>query len=110
MKLWLLQAMEDPKFTAAAVAEVEEEERQLQLALEETALQQLNPRRMRRSLDISSMPAGWSRNSTRFSSVGGYSSLMEPPVRSASRLPCFIDEDSPPEEAGSLYDEVYYNR
>lgn len=102
--------MEDPKITAAAVAEVEEEERQLQLALEATAFQQLNPRRMRRSLDITSMPAGWSRNSTRFSSVGGYSSLMEPAIRSASRLPSFIDEDSPPEETTSIFDEVYYNR
>lgn len=102
--------MEDPKITAAAVAEVEEQERQLELALEATAFQQLNPRRMRRSLDISSIPGGWSRNSTRFSSVGGYSSLMEPPIRSVSRLPSFVDEDSPPDEAGSLYDEVYYNR
>ncbi|KAJ8974569.1 hypothetical protein NQ317_018082 [Molorchus minor] len=103
------KAMEDPNFTAAAVAEVEEEERQLQLALEVTAYQQLNPRRSRRSLDTSSMPPGWSRPSTRFSSIGGYSSLLEPPTRPHSRLPCFIDEDSPPEEAGSLYDDVYYN-
>ncbi|KAJ8951764.1 hypothetical protein NQ318_012615 [Aromia moschata] len=66
------KAMEDPNFTAAAVAEVEEEERQLQLALEATACQQLNPRRSRRSLDTSSVtPPGWSRHSTRFSSVGG---------------------------------------
>ncbi|KAJ8954107.1 hypothetical protein NQ314_007157 [Rhamnusium bicolor] len=104
------KAMEDPNFTAAAVAEVEEEERQLQLVLEATAYQQLNPRRSRRSLDTSSMPPGWSKNSTRFSSVGGYSSLLEPPTRPHSRLPCFIDEDSPPEDAGSLYEDVYYNR
>ncbi|XP_023030112.2 uncharacterized protein [Leptinotarsa decemlineata] len=103
------KAMEDPKFTAAAIAEVEAEERQLQLALEVTAYQQLNPRKSRRSLDISSMPVGWSRNSMRFSSVGGYSSLLDPPTRPHSRLPSFIDEDSPPEEAGSLYEDVYYN-
>ncbi|KAJ8922816.1 hypothetical protein NQ315_007851, partial [Exocentrus adspersus] len=103
------KAMEDPNFTAAAVAEVEEEERQLQLALEATAYHQLNPRRTRRSLDTTSMPLGWSRPSTRFSSVGGYSSLLEPPTRPHSRLPCFVDEDSLPEDTGSLYEDVYYN-
>ncbi|XP_063923252.1 uncharacterized protein LOC135137501 [Zophobas morio] len=103
------KALEDPDFTAAAVAEVEEEERQLAAVLEATAYQQLNPRKGRRSLDTSSIPPGWIKTTTRFSSVGGYSSLMEPPTRTHSRLPCFIDEDSPPEEDRSLYDDVYYN-
>ncbi|KAG5877897.1 hypothetical protein JTB14_009646 [Gonioctena quinquepunctata] len=103
------KAMEDPKITAAAIAEVEAEERQMQLALEATAYHQLNPRKSRRSLDVASMPAGWSRNSMRFSSVGGYSSLLDPPTRLHSRLPSFIDEDSPLEEADSLYEDVYYN-
>lgn len=42
--------------------------------------------------------------------MGGYSSLLEPPTRPHSRLPCFIDEDSLPEDTGSLYEDVYYNR
>ncbi|CAH0560739.1 unnamed protein product [Brassicogethes aeneus] len=103
------KALEDPDFTAAAVAEVEEEERQLQAVLEQTAYEELNPRRSRRSLDTSSMPPGWIRNSKRFSSVGGYSSLLEPPTRMSSRLPSFIDEDSPPEDDKSFYDEVSFN-
>ncbi|RZC41261.1 hypothetical protein BDFB_012023 [Asbolus verrucosus] len=103
------KALEDPDFTAAAVAEVEEEERQLAAVLEATAYQQLNPKKARRSLDTSSMPPGWIKTTARFSSVGGYSSLMEPPTRTHSRLPCFIDEDSPPEEDRSIYDEVYYD-
>ncbi|XP_049825605.1 uncharacterized protein LOC109598391 isoform X2 [Aethina tumida] len=98
------KALEDPEFTAAAVAEVEEEDRQLQAVLNQTAYEELNPRRSRRSLDTNSMPPGWIRNTKRFSSVGGYSSLMEPPTRALPRLPCFIDEDSPPE-----YDDVSYN-
>lgn len=103
------KALEDPNFTAAAVAEVEEEERQIQLALEATAYQQLNPRRSsRKSLDISSGSHGH-RTSTRFSSVGGYSSLLEAPIRVSPRLPSFIDEDSPPEDGASLYEDVYYN-
>lgn len=103
------KALEDPNFTAAAVAEVEEEERQIQLALEATAYQQLNPRRSsRKSLDISSGSHGH-RTSTRFSSIGGYSSLLEAPVRASPRLPSFIDEDSPPEDGASLYEDVYYN-
>lgn len=67
------KALEDPNFTAAAVAEVEEEERQIQLALEATALEQLNPnprRSSRKSLDISSGFHG-RRASRRFSSVAG---------------------------------------
>ncbi|XP_044255766.1 uncharacterized protein LOC123005833 [Tribolium madens] len=103
------RALEDPDFTAAAVAEVEEEERQLAAVLEATAYQQLNSRKGRRSLDTSSIPPGWIKSTARFSSVGGYSSLMEPPTRTHSRLPCFIDEDSPPEEDQSLYDDVCYN-
>ncbi|XP_060531130.1 uncharacterized protein LOC132704856 [Cylas formicarius] len=103
------KALEDPNFTAAAVAEVEEEERQIQLAMEDIVYQQLNPRRSsRRSLETSSAPHGFSRSS-RFSSIGGYSSLLEPPIRVSPRLPCFIDEDSPPEDGTSIYDEVYYN-
>lgn len=100
------KALEDPNLAAAAVAEAEEEERQIAAALEATAYEQLNPRRTRRSLDNTS-PAGWIRNTTRFSSVGGYSSLLEPPTRTHSRLPCSIDEDSPPE-----YDDLYsyYNQ
>ncbi|KAJ3631164.1 hypothetical protein MTP99_012308 [Tenebrio molitor] len=103
------KALEDPDFTAAAVAEVEEEDRQLVAVLEATAYQQLNSRKGRRSLDTSSVPPGWIKTTARFSSIGGYSSLMEPPTRTHSRLPCFVDEDSPPEEDRSLYDDVYYN-
>ncbi|KAF7272038.1 hypothetical protein GWI33_015154 [Rhynchophorus ferrugineus] len=103
------KALEDPTFTAAAVAEAEEEERQIQLALEATAYQQLNPRRAsRKSLDISNGSHSH-RGSARFSSVGGYSSLLEPPVRTSPRLPCFVDEDSPQEDNASLYEDVYYN-
>lgn len=103
--------MEDPKITAAAVAEVEEEERQLQLVLEATAYHQLNPRRTRHSLDIN---GSWSRPSTRFSSIGGYSGLMAPPTR-LSGMGCSFGEDEEEEEedeeeAGSLYEDVYYNR
>ncbi|XP_066245330.1 uncharacterized protein [Euwallacea similis] len=107
------KALEDPNFTAAAVAEVEEEERQIQLALEATALEQLNPtprRSSRKSLDISSGFHG-RRSSRRFSSVGGYSSLLlEQPSKTSPRLmPSFVDEDSPPEDGASLYEDVYYN-
>ncbi|KAL1506297.1 hypothetical protein ABEB36_005688 [Hypothenemus hampei] len=105
------KALEDPNFTAAAVAEVEEEERQLQLALEATAYEQLNlnPRRSsRKSLDISSGSHG-RRSSRRFSSVGAYNSLIEPSNKPSPRLPSFVDEDSPPEDNASLYDDVYYN-
>lgn len=100
------KALEDPKLAAQAVADAEEEERQIAAALEATAYEQLNPRRVRRSLDNTS-PTGWIKSTTRFSSVGGYSSLLEPPTRTHSRLPCSIDEDSPPE-----YDDLYtyYNR
>lgn len=106
------RALEDPKLTAAAVAEVEEEERQIAAALEATAYQELNPRRARRSLDISNVSAGWIRSTTRFSSVGGYSSLMDPPTRTPSRLPCFIDEDSSPEEDKFSCEDLstFYNR
>lgn len=105
------KALEDPNLQAAAVAEAEEEERQIAAALEATAYQQLNPRKTRRSLDNSCSPAGWVRSTTRFSSVGGYSSLLEPPTRTHSKLPCSIDEDSPPEDK-SLHDDLsaYYNR
>ncbi|XP_030766883.1 uncharacterized protein LOC115890720, partial [Sitophilus oryzae] len=103
------KALEDPNFTAAAVAEAEEEERQIQLALEATAYQELNPRRSsRKSLDISNGSHAH-RGSRRFSSVGGYSSLLEGPIRASPRLPCFVDEDSPPEDNNSLYEDVYYN-
>lgn len=106
------KALEDPNLAAQAVADVEEEERQIAAALEATALEELNPRRGRRSLDTpSSIPPGWIRNTARFSSIGGYSSLLEPPVRGCSNLPCSIDEDSPPEDR-SLYEDLstYYDR
>lgn len=106
------KALEDPNLAAAAVAEVEEEERQIQAAFEATAYQELNPRKTRRSLDTSgSITGGWTRNSTRFSSIGGYSSLVEPPIRTHSHLPCSIDEDSPPEDS-CLYDDLsmFYDR
>ncbi|XP_017775916.1 PREDICTED: uncharacterized protein LOC108562174 isoform X2 [Nicrophorus vespilloides] len=89
------KALEDPKLAAAAVAEAEEEERQMAAAYEATVYEQLNPptRRTRRSLDT----------------VGGYSSLMEPPTR-ITRLHYSIDEDSPIDD--KLYDDLYacYNR
>ncbi|CAG9765477.1 unnamed protein product [Ceutorhynchus assimilis] len=99
------KALEDPNFTAAAVAEVEEEERQIQLALEANAYEQLNPRRSsRKSLDYSSV-SGRRSSTRRFSTIAAYSSLIEP----KSRLPSFVDnEDSPPEDGASLYDDVYY--
>ncbi|ENN82075.1 hypothetical protein YQE_01547, partial [Dendroctonus ponderosae] len=114
------KALEDPNFTAAAVAEVEEEERQIQLALEANAYEQLNPnprRSSRKSLDMS-MGSQARRTSRRFSSVAGnfenlasgYSSLIEPSLKASLRLPCFIDEDSLPEDGASIYDEVYFNR
>uniref|UniRef100_A0AAR5P9Z8 Uncharacterized protein n=1 Tax=Dendroctonus ponderosae TaxID=77166 RepID=A0AAR5P9Z8_DENPD len=105
------KALEDPNFTAAAVAEVEEEERQIQLALEANAYEQLNPnprRSSRKSLDMS-MGSQARRTSRRFSSVAGYSSLIEPSLKASLRLPCFIDEDSLPEDGASIYDEVYFN-
>ncbi|XP_050498273.1 uncharacterized protein LOC114329730 [Diabrotica virgifera virgifera] len=105
------KAMEDPDFTAAAIAEVlkneEEEERQLQMALEATVHHQLNPRRIRRSLDTASMPSNWDRYTPRFSSFAGGSGMMNPPTRQNCKLPMFTDDD--PEEIGSLYDEIYYN-
>lgn len=105
------KALEDPDFTAAAVAEVEEEEeRQLAAVLEASAYHQLNQRKTRRSLDISSMPLNWSRQNRRFSSLGGYSSLMEPPTQTHSHLPSFIDEDLAGAEESNFYDDVYYNR
>lgn len=91
---------------------MEEEERQIAAALEATAYQELNPRRARRSLDTSSVSPGWIRSTTRFSSIAGYSSLMEPPTRAQPRLPCFIDEDSSPEgDRFSCEDiSIFYNR
>lgn len=104
------KALADPNLAAAAVAQAEEEEhREIQAAIEATVLQQINPRTGRRSLDISNSPAGWVRSTRRFSSVGGYSSLTDPPARTHSRLPCFIDEDSPPDE-DELEDLSTYNR
>lgn len=41
--------------------------------------------------------------------VLGYSSLLESSSKVSPRLPCFIDEDSPPEDGASLYEDVYYN-
>lgn len=40
--------------------------------------------------------------------LSGYSSLLEG-SKANPRLPCFIDEDSPPEDGASLYEDVYYN-
>ncbi|XP_050298694.1 uncharacterized protein LOC126737727 [Anthonomus grandis grandis] len=102
------KALEDPNFTAAAVAEAEEEERQIQLALEATALEELNPgvsRLSRKSLDSSH----GRRASRRFSLAEGHSSLYEPSTKLTSRLPSFVDEDSSPDDAASLYDDIYYN-
>lgn len=106
------KALEDPRLTAAAVAEVEEEERQIAAALEAAVYQQLNPRRARKSLDTPSVTPGWIRSTTRFSSVGGYSSLMDPPTRASSRLPCFVDEDSSPEDDQFSCEDIsmFYNR
>lgn len=105
------KALEDPDFTAAAVAEVEKEERQLQAVLEATAYQQLNPKRIRRSLDAASpYNAKAHHHNMRFSSIGGYSTLMEPPTRTHSRLPCLEDQDMFCEdEDKSFYNDVYYN-
>lgn len=108
------RALEDPNIVAAVKAEAEEEERQITAALEATAYQVLNPRKSRRSLDTcsSSVSPAWIRNTTRFSSIGGYSSLLEPPIANPlSKMPCSIDEDSPPEER-SIYDDLstFYNR
>lgn len=103
------KALENPVLQAAAVAEAEEEEqRQIQAAIEATVFSDLGTRGPRRSLDISNSPAGWVRSTRRYSSVAGYNNLMEPPIRTHSRLPCFIDEDSPPEdefEDLSTYDQ-----
>lgn len=102
------RALEDPDFTAAAVAEVEEEEeRQFAAALEATIYQKLG-RRSRQSLDTN-MSQSWIRHATRFSSIGGYNSIIDPPIRIASRLPSFIDEDSPEEER-SIFNDVILNR
>ncbi|CAH1110560.1 unnamed protein product [Psylliodes chrysocephalus] len=105
------KAMEDPDFTAAAIAEVlkveEEVERKLQKALEATVQHQLNPRRIRRSLDTSSMSPNWNRNTSRFSSVVGYADIIDPSNRSQHKLPTFTDDET--EEVGSLYDDIYYN-
>ncbi|XP_022901667.1 uncharacterized protein [Onthophagus taurus] len=103
------RALEDPNIVAAAAAEAEEEERQIEAALQATAYHELNPRRSRKSLDCAGVSPGWIR-STRFSSIGGYSSLMDPPLRSPVKLPCSIDEDSPEER--SIYDDfsTYYTR
>ncbi|KAK5643112.1 hypothetical protein RI129_006957 [Pyrocoelia pectoralis] len=104
------KALEDPKLAAAAVAEAEEEEqRQFQAAMEATVLQDINSRGARRSVDITNSPAaGWLRNARRYSAIG-YSGLTEPPIRTPSRLPCFIDEDSPPDE-DELEDLSTFNR
>ncbi|KAF5274284.1 hypothetical protein FQR65_LT04402 [Abscondita terminalis] len=104
------KALEDPKLAAAAVAQAEEEEqRQIQAAIEATVYQDMNPRVARRSLDITNSPAAsWVRNARRYSAIGGYSSLMEPISRTPSRLPCFIDEDSPPDE--DELEDSSYNR
>lgn len=104
------KAMEDPKLAAAAVAEAEEEEqRQIQAVIEATVLHDMNSRGARRSLDITNSPAaGWLRNARRYSAIG-YSGLTEPPIYTPSRLPCFIDEDSPPDE-DELEDLSTFNR
>ncbi|KAF5302233.1 hypothetical protein FQA39_LY10272 [Lamprigera yunnana] len=103
------KALEDPKLAAAAVAQAEEEEqRQIQAVIEATVLQEMNPRGGRRSSDFSNSPAAsWVRNSRRYSTIGGYSSL-EPVNRTPSRLPSFIDEDSPPDE--EELEDSSYNR
>ncbi|CAG9860699.1 unnamed protein product [Phyllotreta striolata] len=102
------KAMEDPDFTAAAIAEVEEEEeRQLQKVLEQTVQHQLNPRRIRKSLETSSLSPKWGRNASRFSSFAGYSGFVDPPTRLQHKLPVFTDDEA--EEIGSFCDDIYYN-
>ncbi|KAL3266584.1 hypothetical protein HHI36_010748 [Cryptolaemus montrouzieri] len=105
------KALEDPDFTAAAVAEVEEEEeRQLAAVIEAEVFQKLNPRRSRQSIDNSSLSRNWVRANRRYSSIGGYSSLMDPPLRIGmhSQLPSF-DEDST-EDDPSIFDDVIHRR
>ncbi|KAK9876584.1 hypothetical protein WA026_013963 [Henosepilachna vigintioctopunctata] len=105
------KALEDPDFTAAAVADAEqEEERELAAVIEAEVFQKLNPRRSRQSIDNSCLSRSWIRSTRRYSSIGGYSSLMEPSWRMGlqSQLPSF-DEDST-EDDPSFFDDVIHNR
>lgn len=105
------KALEDPVFTAAAVADAEEEEeRQLAAVIEAEVFQKLNPRRSRQSIDNSSLSRNWIRSTRKYSSLGGYSSLMDPPLRIGmhSQLPSF-DEDSI-EDDPSVFDDVIQSR
>lgn len=73
------KALEDPNFTAAAIAEVEEEDRKLQVVLGTALQHQVYTRRIRCSLDNSNMLLTCvNSNGTRFSSIGGdYCSILE---------------------------------
>ncbi|XP_018336731.1 uncharacterized protein LOC108745139 [Agrilus planipennis] len=106
------EALKDPKLAAAAVAEAEEEEqRQIQAVVEATLFEQLHPNVPRGSIDLSSLPASWARTARRFSSIGGYSSLLERRSQFSSQLPSFDDEESAGDEEKTEYDdELTYNR